>query len=175
VTLERRVARAFALDDEGWARHANPWSGWTRFVTVLPALVLAAWSRVWIGWWAVLPFAAALAWTWLNPRAFPPARDDRPWITRGVLGERLWAEREARPVPPGVRGPANLLNLVSAAGGIVLIAGVVLLWPWTTLFGTAAVIGGKLLYIDRMVRLYDAMAAADPALRYRGPVTAAPP
>ncbi len=36
----RRVARAFALDDEGWRRHANPWSVWTRVAT-LPLIVLA--------------------------------------------------------------------------------------------------------------------------------------
>jgi hypothetical protein len=47
----RSLERLMAMDDRVWRRHANPWSGWTR-VTVLPLLVLAIWSRVWIGWWA---------------------------------------------------------------------------------------------------------------------------
>lgn len=45
MTLEGRIAAFFALDDEGWARHANPWSGWSRFPTVLPLLILAGAQR----------------------------------------------------------------------------------------------------------------------------------
>ena len=54
MTLEARIARAHGMDDDSWARHANPWSVWTR-VPILPLLALAIWSRSWIGWWAVLP------------------------------------------------------------------------------------------------------------------------
>ncbi len=43
MTLERKIARAFAMSDEVWALHTNPWSVWTRF-TVLPLLVLAIWT-----------------------------------------------------------------------------------------------------------------------------------
>jgi hypothetical protein len=46
MTLERKIAAAFQMGDEAWLRHANPWSGWTRFATVLPLLSLAVWSRV---------------------------------------------------------------------------------------------------------------------------------
>ncbi len=56
------VPRLFGLEGEAWMRHANPASVWTRFAA-LPLLALALWSRVWIGWWALLPVAAALAWT----------------------------------------------------------------------------------------------------------------
>ncbi len=50
-TLESKIARLFSMSDETWKKHANPWSVWTR-VTALPALVVAVWSRVWIGHWA---------------------------------------------------------------------------------------------------------------------------
>ena len=83
MTLRRAAAAAFRLDAEGWARHANPWSGWTRFAT-LPLLALACWSRAWIGWWAALPLALLLAWLWLNPRAFPPPRRWDAWMSRGA-------------------------------------------------------------------------------------------
>src|SRR4029453_10046537 len=48
-TSERRVASLFGLKGDSWMRHANPWSVWTRFA-VLPLLILAIWSRDWIGW-----------------------------------------------------------------------------------------------------------------------------
>jgi hypothetical protein len=51
-TSERRVASLFGLKGDSWMRHANPWSVWTRFA-VLPLLVLAVWSRDWIGWWSL--------------------------------------------------------------------------------------------------------------------------
>ncbi len=44
----RVLERAMAMDDTTWARHANPWSVWTR-VPILPALALAIYSRAWIG------------------------------------------------------------------------------------------------------------------------------
>ncbi|MCU0534073.1 MAG: hypothetical protein MUD14_09270 [Hydrococcus sp. Prado102] len=28
------------MSEEAWARHANPWSGWTRIVTALPLLIV---------------------------------------------------------------------------------------------------------------------------------------
>ena len=49
MTLERKVAKVFNLTDDNWMKHANPWSVWTRY-SVLPLIVLAFWSRIWIGW-----------------------------------------------------------------------------------------------------------------------------
>jgi hypothetical protein len=40
MPIERFAARLMAMDDRAWARHANPWSVWTRFAT-LPFLLLA--------------------------------------------------------------------------------------------------------------------------------------
>lgn len=167
MTLERRIATAFALDDAAWARHANPWSGWTRFVTVLPLLILAFWSRTWLGWWSLLPIAAAVAWTWLNPRVFPPPASDAAWMTRGVLGERMWTRRDVDPVPLHHRLVPHLLNSSTAAGGVLVVWGVALLAVWPTVVGTLLVVGGKFWYIDRMVWLYADMTAARPELRYR--------
>lgn len=168
MTPEGRVAALFALDDGAWARHANPWSGWTRFATVLLLLVLAFWSRAWLGWWSAVPVAAALAWTWLNPRVFPPARSDASWISKGVFGERLWARRDAMPVPEHHRLVPHLLNAAGAAGGASVVWGVADLSVWPTLLGAALVVGAELWYIDRMAWLYADLTAARPELRYRG-------
>ncbi len=156
MTLERRIAGLFAMDEAAWARHANPWSGWTR-LTALPALALAAWSRDWIGWWALLPFALALAWTWLNPRLFPPPRRLDSWMSRGVLGERLWLARDQVPVPSWHRLVPNLLCLAGLAGFACLAWGVAALHVWPALLGLAVAYLAKLWFIDRMVWLHHDM------------------
>lgn len=171
MTAENRIARAFGLDDMGWARHANPWSGWTRFITCLPLLVLAIWSRVWLGWWSLLPIAIALLWIWLNPRAFGPVQDDHAWIAKGVFGERLWSNRNSVPVPDRHRVMPNVLNIASLTGFPFLVWGLVALEVWPTALGMLVIIGGKLWYIDRMAILYEDMVAAQPELRYQRPNT----
>ena len=145
--------RLMRMDDRAWARHANPLSGLTRF-TVLPLIVLALWSRVWIGWWCLVPLAAALAWNWVNPRLFaPPARLDH-WMSRAVLGERVFIEhRDA--VPAHHRRAANVLALASVPGLLVLVWGVAALWWEGAVFGTVLTVLPKVWFCDRMVWLHD--------------------
>lgn len=166
MTAESRIARAFGLDDEGWARHANPWSGWTRFTTCLPLLVLAIWSRAWLGWWCLVPVAIAVLWIWINPRVFGPARDDRAWITKGVLGERFWSGRVDYPVPDRHRTLPHVLNLAAVVGVPFVAWGLVALDPWPVAMGMVLIIGGKLWYIDRMALLYEDVVGNCSDLRY---------
>jgi hypothetical protein len=153
MTLERRIASLFAMDEASWARHANPWSGWTRF-TALPLLALAGWSRVWLGWGAVLPVAAALAWIWYNPRLFAPPLQWNAWITRGVLGERIWLDRDIKPVPKRHQRLPNILSAIVAIGLVLTLYGVLALSPWPVLMGIAVATLAKLWFIDRMVWLH---------------------
>jgi hypothetical protein len=169
MTAENRIAHAFGLDEVGWARHANPWSGWTRFITCLPLLALAIWSRVWLDWWSLVPIAIAILWIWLNPRAFNPVRDDRAWITKGVFGERFWLNRHQMDVPDRHRLIPNLLNVASLSGVPILAWGLYSLDLWPTIFSMTLIIGGKLWYIDRMAILYEDFVTAHPELRYRRP------
>lgn len=154
MTIERRIAALFRMDDDTWIRHANPWSVWTR-TTVLPALILAAWSRVWIGWWALVPGAGALLWTWFNPRVFGEPASLDTWASKAVLGERVWMNRDEAPVPPRHRWVPTVLNTVSALGMGVVVWGVVQRAVWPTLFGVALCYAGKLWFLDRMVWLYE--------------------
>ena len=150
MDLYRGAERLMAMDDATWRRHANPLSGWTRLLTVVPLLSLAIWSRAWIGGWAILPVAAALAWVWINPRAFAaPARFDA-WMSRGVLGERVWIEhRDA--VAPHHRRAANLLAWASLPGALVWLWGLWALWWEGVVFGGALMVLPKLWFVDRMV------------------------
>jgi hypothetical protein len=52
------IADAFRMTDDVWRRHANPWSVYTRFAAI-PPLIMAIWSRTWIGLWCLLPIALA--------------------------------------------------------------------------------------------------------------------
>ncbi|WP_123536233.1 DUF6653 family protein [Halosimplex salinum] len=70
-----------------WERHANPWSGWTRTVT-LPALVHAVFARRW------RLLVATVLFTLLNPLLFPKPEDADAWMTKVVLAERRWRETD---------------------------------------------------------------------------------
>lgn len=153
MTLERKIAAAFALDDETWLRHASPWSVVLRN-TVLPILVLAFWSRLWLGWYALVPVILALLWTWYNPRIFPAPSSFDNWASRAVFGERAWLNRDAVPVPAHHRTAPNILSAVSGIGMIFVFWGVYAFDLWPVLFGLALVYSGKLWFLDRMAWLW---------------------
>jgi Family of unknown function (DUF6653) len=153
MTWEQRVGALFRMDDGTWMRHANPWSGWTRVTTGLPSLILAFWSRIWLGWWAVIPVLFAILWIYLNPRIFPRPRSTRNWMSMGTLGERVWLNRDRIPVPEHHRLAPNVLSLVAGAGGVMVVWGVIALDPVITVFGFTIVLLGKLWFVDRMAWL----------------------
>ncbi|MGG5823043.1 DUF6653 family protein [Falsiroseomonas sp. HW251] len=174
MTLEARIARSHGMDDEAWARHANPWSVWTR-VPILPLLALAAWSRDWIGWWAVVPVVLLLAWTWINPRFFPPPASLDSWESRAVLGERLWLARGEVPVPARHRVLPARLNALSAAGGLLLLYGLGWLVPWAALTGLLVALLAKLWFLDRMTWLVADMRDDPRLLAWQAAGTRIPP
>lgn len=154
MDIAKLSERLMGMDDATWARHANPWSGWTRIV-ILPLLSLAIWSRVWFGWGAVLPVLAVVVWTWVNPRLFGPPASNHAWMTKGVLGERVWLASGTSPIPSHHARVGRILNIAAGIGVIVLAYG---LWRlslgWTTA-GLVATMGAKLWFLDRMVWLLE--------------------
>jgi hypothetical protein len=161
MALEQKIALFFGMDDATWLRHANPWSVISRN-TVLPALVISLWTRIWLGWWAIVPVALSLLWTWYNPRIFPAPGSLDSWASRGVLGERAWLNRDTVPIPPYHRTIPNLLSAISGLGMLCTLWGVIVLDPWPTLFGAMVVYMGKLWFLDRMVWLWRDMQDATP-------------
>ena len=154
-TAEQRIARLFGLTGDKWMRHANALSVWTRF-GVVPLIALAIWSRAWIGWYSLIPIALALTWMMINPLFFPPPRSTRNWASKGVFGERVWAERNAVEIPAQFRSPVpNVANALSAVGLVLLAYGLIAFDPLLTIAGILVTSIGKLWYIDRMVLLYE--------------------
>jgi hypothetical protein len=152
--LARRVANAATTSEETWRRHANPWSVWTRFAAV-PAMILAVWSRVWIGWWSLAPVAVVMIWLfWLNLRIFPPVTEPGSWAAKGVYGEKLWLRNLSRGSAEH-QAIRRFLVVVGLAGFGFLIWGLVQLDFWPILYGATLVVLGKLWLIDRFGMLYD--------------------
>jgi len=152
--------RLMAMSDEVWARHSNPWSGWSR-LTALPLLALSVWSRIWLGWWALVPLALTLVWIWLNPRLFPPPGDRRSWMTRGVLGERLWLDRARYRLPRRLVLSCHALTLLSALGALAMAWGLWRLDLAWTLAGMAVAMLAKLGFVRLTAVIYDRVEVRD--------------
>ena len=159
ATLEDKMGRAFGLDGAGWARHANPWSVYTRIP--IPVLLAAAvWTREWIGWWSLAPVAAVCVWIAVNPRAFPPPAGLNAWASRSVLGETHWSARRSTAIPARHRTAPIILTAINTAGLPFIVWGLVAADFWILAFGLAVQTAGKLWFLDRMVWLYDDMTGA---------------
>ncbi|WP_298912866.1 DUF6653 family protein [uncultured Roseobacter sp.] len=146
--------QAMAMDDHVWLRHANPWSGWTRMLTCLPLLVLALWSRVWLGVWALIPVGLAIFWIWWNPRAFPPPRTLDNWMSKGVLGERVFLNHRGE-IDAHHRRAAVVLSALSLPGALIMIWGLWFLWWEGAVFGMILTALPKIWFVDRMVWVHD--------------------
>jgi hypothetical protein len=152
-----KIAWLFHMTDEAWRRHANPWSVWTRFAAI-PVMIAAIWSRVWIGWWALLPVVAVIVWLLINPHVFSPVGPET-WCARGIYGEKLWLEgREG--IPAGYGRMFRFLILPAAAGFVLLGVGLVQLALWPTFSGAVLIVLTQLWRIDRLGRFYDEMRAS---------------
>jgi hypothetical protein len=161
MNLASNIATAFSMNEEAWRRHANPWSVWTRFAAI-PLMILAVWSRVWIGWWALLPVALVVVWLFLNPIAFFPIATPRNWVAKGIFGERLWLKHRGD-VPEPVRVVLRWLIAAGLAGFAILAYGLWRLDAWPTIFGASLIVMAQLWRIDRFSLLYEEMQRDDSA------------
>ena len=156
MTFERKIANLFKLTDENWMKHANPWSVWTRY-SVLPIIMLAFWSRVWIGWWSVIPVIISLAWVFFNPLLFKKPKSTKNWASKAVLGERVWLDRDKIAVPDYHKTAPKILNGISSVGMVLSIWAIVTLSIWPAILGISLAYLGKSWYLDRMVWIYEDM------------------
>ena len=150
MDLYRAAERAMAMRDSDWLRHASAASVWSRALTPLPLLALAIWSRLWLGWAALVPVALVALWIWLNPRLFAAPATFETWAARGVLGERVFLRHRAR-VAPHHRRAAHGLTALSLAGLVPYALGLWTFEPWAVVAGTLMIALPKLWFLDRMV------------------------
>lgn len=162
MDLYKTSERLMAMDEAAWERHAHPISVYSRMILGLPLVVLAIWSRAWIGWWALAALAAVALFVWANPRLAPRPRSTDSWASRATFGERVLLARETIPVPAHHVRMAHRLTAVAATGVPFLAWGLWALDPWPTVFGMALVYAGKLWFLDRMVWLYEDMRVKEP-------------
>lgn len=157
MTVERKIAKAFLLTDENWMKHANPWSVWTRY-SVLPLLVLAFWSCVWISWWCLIPGIISLLWMFFNPIFFNKPRSTKNWASKSVLGERVYLNRDNVDIPDIHKTPLyGILNAISSVGMVIAIWSIIYYSVWGAVLGVSLAYLGKSWYLDRMVWLYETM------------------
>jgi hypothetical protein len=163
LTSDHKVARLFGLEGDRWMRHSNPISVWTRFA-VLPMLAVSVWSREWIGWWCIVPVALSLVFLVVNPVLFATPRSTRNWASKGVFGERIWADRNQVSPPDQflkTRVP-TVTYAIQTIGLAVLIWGLVRLDVIATVAGLVIMQTAKAWFIDRMVLLYEDMKSSHP-------------
>jgi hypothetical protein len=66
-----------------FSHHSNPWSAWTRLLSV-PLVFVPIWNRSW------RHGAIVGVWLIVNPIVFTEPKDDKAWATRAMLGEEMW-------------------------------------------------------------------------------------
>jgi len=159
LTLDKAVSKLFLPDNDSWLKHANPWSVWSRFAT-LPFIVLSIWSRVWIGWYCLIPITMLIFWIWINPTLFSKPKDYSSWGAKAVLGERVFMNRTEVPIPNGHSKVIIILNVLQSCSGIILIYGMWGLDLAFTLHGIVYVYLTKMWFLDRMVWLYESSNSA---------------
>jgi hypothetical protein len=163
-TAGRRLAATFGLEhDDGWDRHSNPASVWTRFAA-LPLLAVAVWSREWLGWWSLAAIGLATVWMIVNPRFFAAPRSTDNWASKAVFGERVYVARDTVPIP--VQFASRVPTLVQgyqSVGLVPLVYGLITLDVAAAAIGMLIVQTGKLWYLDRMVLLFEDMKLRHPA------------
>ena len=111
-------------------------------------------GRTWVGWWSLGPLALVFVWLGLNPRVFPPIQQPVKWASKGIYGEKIWANDRSA-VPWHHRNAFRLIAIPGVAGIALLGWGLMALAVWPTLVGVTLVVLAQLWRIDRLVWMYE--------------------
>jgi hypothetical protein len=154
MNIEKTLARLFGLEGDRWLRHANPKSVYSRF-PVLFMIATSVWSRVWIGRYFLVPLSVTLLWTFFNPRLFDEPDSFHSWAAKGVLGERIWKDRDSYDIPTVWARQTHALNAVQLVAMGPFLIGLYELQGWMTVAGLSVAFLSKVWFFDRMVWLFE--------------------
>jgi len=138
------------LGEDFWARHTNPWSGYTR-LPMGPVLLLGLYRRDW------RMVGLTLLYVVINPILFSEPESKDAWISRSVL-EQLWLEEGHGVFEANLPGVLNGLNAVAYCYGLF---GAYKRNPQTTALGGGVALTCKLVYLAILVRYYDEHAPVE--------------
>ncbi len=150
------IAEFFGLKEDAWIKHSNPWSVWTRVIT-LPFLTIAIWSHIWIGYWALVPILICVVWIKINPVFFSKPKSTKNWSSKSVLGERVWLNKKTHPIPNHHQRFAVILSIIAFIGLIIWGYGLYSKNLEFTIMGLILIYTGKMWFLDRMVWLFEDM------------------
>jgi len=142
------------MAEKTWEKHANPWSGWTRVITY-PLLYLPFWflsdflNEPFTNWFLPVLFILIIIWFVINPKIFPKPKSYDNWMSKGVLGEKIWTENKKKDTY------ATLLTIAMAPFFLISIYTAYMQIFWETMFFAIVPFIVKLWFLDRMVFLYD--------------------
>lgn len=153
MAFDKKLFSVFLPDDASWLKHTNPWSIWTRFAT-LPFIILAIWSRVWIGWYCLIPIILLIIWVFINPTLFKAPKNFDSWGSRAVLGEQIYLNRSEKPIPKHHAFAALILTVLQSISGLILGYGLWKLDLYSTIYGASTIYLSKMWFLDRMVWLH---------------------
>lgn len=159
MDIFKGAERLMGMEQMTWASHANPLSVYSRAAGA-PLVFFAAWSAFWIGWYSLLPIAAAMLWIWMNPRLFSPPSTTSSWATKGVLGERAYINRNDIPIPEHHRKAVTAIMLFSGVFFSVGAYGFFIQDFWAAFGGYHGVVLAKIWFVDRMVWVWEDMKNA---------------
>ena len=148
-----KIADFFQLDDTNWLKHSNPWSVYSRY-TVLPILIIAIWSREWIGYYSFIFILGWILWAYYNPVFFWKPQSTKNWASRAVFWERVYLNNSKIPIQ---KHHLDMLKIINMIMFIWLPFLIYWLWNfllWQTLLWTLIVIIWKTWFLDRMVWIY---------------------
>ncbi len=132
------------LSDTAWEKHSNPWSGWTRTLS-MPLLATGFYLH---NWWIV---AITIMWLIINPVFFSKPKKINNWMSKGVLGEKIYTQDRKY-------FKKDLPTLLNASNIFFFTLFIYFSWIQNL---EAAILSGilvmviKFWFIDRMVAVYD--------------------
>lgn len=131
-----------------WERHTNQWSVWM-LVATYPALIAALYRR------SLPQFLATLLLVPLGVLPFRPARHDRAWATRVVLGEQVWMRERT------LASKEMLLTAGSVPVHLFTFASALRQQRVRTLLGVAASMTLMLVFFELMANVYERSRASE--------------